>query len=72
LRKIVDCITQAGAVPFLTDANTFHVGTRSEAPHHISTAIRNGVAFPVVDAPIIIADGLRGKSDTAVTINQKQ
>ena len=30
LRKIVDCIKEAGAVPFLTDANTLYVGTRSE------------------------------------------
>ena len=58
--------------PFLTDANTLYVGTRSDSPHHISTAIRNGFAYPVVDAPIIIADGLRGKSETAVTINQKR
>jgi uncharacterized Fe-S center protein len=72
LRKIVDCIKEAGAVPFLTDANTLYVGTRSDSPHHISTAIRNGFAYPVVDAPIIIADGLRGKSETAVTINQKR
>jgi len=81
LRKIVDCIkeagavpflTDAGAVPFLTDANTLYVGTRSDSPHHIATAIRNGFAYPVVDAPLIIADGLRGKSETAVTINQKR
>ena len=72
IRKIVDCIKESGAVPFLTDANTLYVGTRSDSPHHISTAIRNGFAYPVVDAPIIIADGLRGKSETPVTINQKR
>ena len=72
LRKIVDCIKEVGGVPFLTDANTLYVGTRSDSPHHIATAIRNGFAYPVVDAPLIIADGLRGKSETAVTINQKR
>ena len=72
LRKIVDCIKEAGAVPFLTDANTLYVGTRSDSPHHIATAIRNGFAYPVVDAPLIIADGLRGKSEAVVTINQKR
>ena len=51
LRKIVDSIKEAGAVPFLTDANTLYVGTRSDSPHHIATAIRNGFAYPVVDAP---------------------
>ena len=72
IRKIVDCIKEAGADPFLTDANTLYVGTRSDSPHHVSTAIRNGFAYPVVDAPIIIADGLRGKSEASVTINQKR
>ncbi len=45
IRKIVDCIKEAGAVPFLTDANTLYVGTRSDSPHHIATAIRNGFAI---------------------------
>ncbi|PQP32853.1 4Fe-4S ferredoxin, partial [Desulfobacteraceae bacterium SEEP-SAG10] len=48
-----------------------YAGTRSDSPHHLLTAIQNGFAYAVVDAPIIIADGLRGKSETAVTINQK-
>jgi hypothetical protein len=72
LRKIVECVKNIGAVPFLTDANTLYVGTRCDAPRHIATAIQNGFAYPVVDAPLIIADGLRGKSETAVIINQKR
>ncbi|UCE54657.1 MAG: DUF362 domain-containing protein [Desulfobacterales bacterium] len=72
LRKIVECIKRIGAVPFLTDSSTLYVGTRCDAPQHITTAIQNGFAYPVVDAPIIIADGLRGKSETAVAINQKR
>jgi uncharacterized Fe-S center protein len=72
LRKIVSCIKNIGAVPFLTDANTLYVGSRCDAPRHIATAIQNGFAFSVVDAPVIIADGLRGKSETAVIINQNR
>ena len=72
LRKIVECVKNIGAVPFLTDSNTLYVGTRCDAPRHITTAVQNGFAYPVVEAPIIIADGLRGKSETAVTINQKR
>jgi uncharacterized Fe-S center protein len=72
LRKIIECIKNIDAVPFLTDSNTLYVGTRCDAPRHIATAIQNGFAYPVVDAPIIIADGLRGKSETAVAINQKR
>lgn len=72
VRRIVDAIKKIGGVPFLTDANTLYAGTRSDSPHHLATAIQNGFAYSVVGAPLIIADGLRGKSETAVTINQKR
>ncbi len=72
LRKIVDSIKEKGGVPFLTDANTLYAGTRGDAPSHLTTAIRNGFAYSVVDAPLIIADGLRGKSGTPVYINKKR
>ncbi len=72
IRKIVETIKSAGGVPFLTDSNTLYAGARSDAPHHHTTAIQNGFAYSVVDAPIIIADGLRGRSETPVTINQKR
>jgi uncharacterized Fe-S center protein len=61
IRKVVEMIKLAGAMPFLTDANTLYSGTRSDAPHHLITAIANGFAYAVVEAPLIIADGLRGK-----------
>ncbi|MEJ2473677.1 MAG: DUF362 domain-containing protein [Desulfobacterales bacterium] len=60
LGKIVDHIRRNGALPFLTDANTLYAGTRSNAPAHLETAIRNGFAYPVVDAPLVIADGPPG------------
>jgi uncharacterized Fe-S center protein len=72
VRKVIAAVKQAGGVPFLTDANTLYAGTRSDAPHHLATAIQNGFAYAVVDAPLIIADGLRGKNETAVPINQKR
>ena len=72
LQKIVKSIRDAGGIPFLTDANTLYAGTRSDAPSHLATAIQNGLAYPVVNAPLIIADGLRGKSEISVTINQKR
>ncbi len=71
LRQIVESVGATGAVPFLTDANTLYAGTRGDAPHHLATAIRNGFAYPVVNAPLIIADGMRGRSETAVEIHQK-
>jgi len=71
LRKIVETIKGVNGVPFLTDANTLYSGTRSDSPSHLTTAIQNGFAYAVVDAPIIIADGLRGKSETSIIVNQK-
>ncbi len=72
IRKVVEVVKQAGGSPFLTDANTLYAGTRSDAPNHLRTAIANGFDFSVVQAPLVIADGLRGKSETAVPINQKR
>jgi uncharacterized Fe-S center protein len=69
--RIVENVRSKGAFPFLTDANTLYAGTRSDAPTHLTTAIRNGFAYSVINAPLIIADGLRGKNDVVVQINQK-
>ncbi len=68
LRTMAAAIKQAGGVPFLTDANTLYAGTRSDAPHHLTTAIHNGFAYAVVEAPLVIADGLRGNTETAVPV----
>ena len=68
LRTIVAEVKAAGGVPFLTDANTVYAGTRSDAPHHLTTAIQNGFAYAVVEAPLVIADGLRGKSEVAIPV----
>lgn len=71
IRQIVQCIKSVGANPFLTDANTLYAGTRGNAPQHLVTAIQNGFAYAVVEAPLVIADGLRGRSETAVPVNGK-
>ena len=71
IRKIVETVKKFGGKPFLADTNTLYAGSRSDTPSHLNTAIQNGFAYSVVDAPIVIADGLRGKSEDAVTIDQK-
>jgi len=71
IRQIIQSIKSAGANPFLTDANTLYGGTRGDTVHHLTTAIQNGFGYACVEAPLIIADGLRGRSEAAVTINQK-
>jgi len=72
VRQVVDALWEAGGRPFLTDANTLYVGTRAEAASHLTTALENGFAYAVVRAPLIIADGLTGKAEVEVRINQEQ
>ncbi|RLA87413.1 MAG: 4Fe-4S ferredoxin [Deltaproteobacteria bacterium] len=72
LRQVVDKVWDYGGRPFLTDANTLYVGTRAEAVSHLTTAIQNGFAYAVVNAPLIIADGLTGTAEIEVAINQEQ
>lgn len=71
IRRIVDGIKELGASPFVTDSNTLYAGTRGDSVSHINTAVENGFAFAVINAPIIIADGMRGASSTTVRINQE-
>ncbi len=71
VRPIVDAIIEAGARPFLTDSGTLYPGTRGNAVDHLHTAILNGFAYPVVGAPLIIADGIDGRDEVAVPVNLK-
>lgn len=71
VRQIVDRVRALGASPFLTDANTLYVGARADSVSHLHTAIENGFSFSVVNAPLVIADGLRGASYGAVRIQQE-
>lgn len=72
VRQVVDKIWDLGGRPFLTDANTVYVGTRSESVSHLVTAIENGFAYAVVRAPLIIADGLTGKAEVEIKIKAEQ
>jgi uncharacterized Fe-S center protein len=70
LRRVVDRVKQYKGKPFLTDTNTLYRGTRSEAVSHLTTAFENGFTESVVNAPILIADGLRGNSAVRVRIDK--
>ncbi|MGZ3539559.1 MAG: DUF362 domain-containing protein [Thermodesulfobacteriota bacterium] len=70
LRRVVDRIRQYRGKPFLTDTNTLYTGSRSEAVSHLITAFENGFTESVVNAPIVIADGLRGNSAVKVRIDK--
>ncbi|NLK34921.1 MAG: DUF362 domain-containing protein [Gracilibacteraceae bacterium] len=70
-RQIVDKIKEKGGKPFLTDSNTLYNGSRANGVEHYETAIYNGFAYSVVNAPIIIADGILSKNSVDVEINKK-
>ncbi len=69
VRPIVEELKAIGAKPFLTDSNTLYVGARANAVDHIENAILNGFDYSVVGAPIIIADGLKGKNFVTKRVN---
>jgi uncharacterized Fe-S center protein len=68
VRPVSEAIEKAGGKPFLTDANTLYVGTRSDSAGHLVTALRHGFDYTVTGAPLIIADGLRGGSQREVHV----
>jgi uncharacterized Fe-S center protein len=70
LRRVVERVQHYKGKPFLTDTNTLYVGTRSEAVSHLTTAFENGFTESVVNAPVLIADGLRGNGAVKVRIDK--
>ncbi len=71
VRQIVEKIKDKGGKPFLTDSNTLYRGSRHNAVEHTINAIEHGFDFSVVQAPIIIADGLKSKDVRWVEIGKK-
>ncbi len=71
LKPIVDEIKKEGGKPFLVDTNTLYNHHRKNAVDHLITANHHGFNFGVVGAPVIIADGITGRNETDVEINQK-
>jgi len=71
VRRFVELIKEGGGRPFLTDTTTLYVGDRKDATGCLKVATRHGFVPAVVDAPIIIADGIRGQSVERVEINMK-
>ena len=71
VRTVIDELKQTGCLPFLTDTNTLYVGSRSNTPDHIATAIRNGFSYASMGVPVVIADGLKGGNYESVPIKGK-
>ena len=70
-RQVVDKVKRGGAKPFITDTNTLYLGSRKNSVDHLETALEHGYSYATVQAPLIIADGLRSHSFVEVSIDGK-
>ena len=67
--KVVELVAKKGGKPFLTDSNTLYTGGRTNAVDHLTSAARHGFVPPVVNAPVIIADGLTGRDHAEIRVD---
>jgi uncharacterized protein len=68
VRRVVEEVRGCGGMPFLTDSSTLYPGERKEAISALCCGIENGFAYAVVNAPLIMGDGLRGHTSVDVEI----
>ncbi len=71
VRTVVDLVRNAGGNPFVTDTTTLYKGMKLNAPDLIVAASMNGFNQASLNAPIIVADGLRGKEGKLVELDGK-
>ncbi len=69
VRTVVDLVINAGAIPFVTETTTLYRGMKLNAADLISGAAMNGFTHASMNAPIIVADGLRGGNGKEVRID---
>ena len=70
-RQVVDKIKEFKGKPFVADTNTLYSGMRHNSIDHNTVANLHGFNFSVLDAPVIIADGLRSQNFLEVEIGGK-
>lgn len=68
IQPVVEAVVKQGGKPFLFDTNTLYRGMRENARDHLVLALKHGFTFEVVGAPLLIADGLKGKDYIEVEI----
>ncbi|MBN1880153.1 DUF362 domain-containing protein [bacterium] len=64
VRTLVTMLKERQCLPFLTDTNTLYRGPRSNGVKHYELAVHNGFGYAAVNAPIVIADGIKSRSVT--------
>lgn len=68
-RTVVDLVIEAGGIPFVTDTTTLYKGMKLNAVELIKGAAMNGFTHASMNAPFIVADGLRGGDGIEIQIN---
>ncbi len=71
VRKVVDRIKQEGGIPYIGDTNTLYSGRRKMGVTHLELALEHGFSYPVVNAPLVILDGIKSNSRVTVPVNLK-
>jgi uncharacterized Fe-S center protein len=71
ISAVVDRVAAKGGKPFLTDCNTLYLGGRANAVDHLTVAAKHGFMPPVVNAPMIIGDGLTGQDHYEIPVDLK-
>jgi len=69
VRTVVDLVIKQGGIPFVTDTTTLYNGMKLNAAQLIQGAAMNGFTHASMNAPFIVADGLRGSDGKVIKIN---
>ncbi len=69
VRTVVDLVIKAGGIPFVTDTTTLYRGMKLNAADLINCAAMNGFTHASINAPFIVADGLKGNDGKEIKLN---
>ncbi len=69
VRTVVDLVIKEGGIPFVTDTTTLYKGMKLNAAELITGAAMNGFTHASMNAPFIVADGLRGQDGKEIMIS---
>ena len=71
VKSLASLILQTGAKVVIGDTNTLYPGRRSNAADHLSLAAQHGFSVHSIGCPVMILDGLIGRTATTVEIDGK-
>ena len=67
----MDQLKERGTHPFIGDTNTLYSGRRKQGVTHLELAIEHGFGYSVVQAPLVILDGMKDQYRRKISIDQK-